>query len=319
MKWIARLLPLNLLVFFTVTLAAQPAAVASFAPTTAENFLLWKISGQGLQSPSYLFGTIHMIPEEHYLLNEPTQKAFDKSTRIAFEIDTEDMMNPAAMMGLMSKMYMNNDTSLADLLPAEDYQLVADHFDEIGLPMVFMGRIKPMFLTVLAGEGMPNAKPGAGGMGAMMGEGIKSYELELTERAKTQEKPIVGLETAEFQMSLFDSIPYTAQAQMLLEAIKSEQGDSDDATDTTMDKMIELYTTQDIVGMQGLMDDDSASGMGGYEDLLLLQRNRNWIPVMQGLMAKETVFFAVGAGHLAGEEGVIALLRKAGYTVEPEE
>jgi uncharacterized protein len=319
MKWITRLLPFQILVFFTVTLAAQPAAVTSYAPTTAENFLLWKISGQGLQAPSYLFGTIHMIPAENYLLSEPTQKAFDKSNRIAFEIDTEDMMNPAAMMGLMSKMYMNNDTSLADLLPAEDYQLVADHFDEIGLPMVFMGRIKPMFLTVLAGEGMQNAKPGAGGMGAMMGEGIKSYELELTERAKTQEKPIVGLETAEFQMSLFDSIPYTAQAQMLLEAIKSEQDDSDDATDTTMDKMIELYTTQDIVGMQGLMDDDSAGGMGGYEDLLLLQRNRNWIPVMQGLMAKETVFFAVGAGHLAGEEGVIALLRKAGYTVEPEE
>lgn len=316
MKLVLRLLLLEVLVFLGFILSAQPTSDA-FTPTEKENRLLWEISGQGLKAPSYLYGTIHMIPTEDYFLTEATEAAFDKSSLVAFEIDTEEMTNPAALMGLMSKMYMNNDTTLADLLSEEDYEVVSTHFEEMGMPMLFMGKIKPMFLTILAGEDMKEMKENGGALGMMGGEGMKSYELELTERAKTATKPIVGLETAEFQMSLFDSIPYSAQAQMLLETVRSEQDEeAGEEEDSAMDKMIKLYTTQDIVGMQSMMSDDPA-GIGGYEELLLLKRNRNWIPVMEKLMAEETVFFAVGAGHLGGEEGVIALLRKQGYTMTP--
>ena len=317
MKLLFRLLVLEVLVFLSVVLSAQPST-EKYAPTTDENKLLWEITGNGLAAPSYLFGTIHMIPSDDFFLTEGTKSAFGQSTRVAFEIDTEEMTNPAALMGLMGKMYMANDTSLSDLLSDEDYTLVSKHFEELGLPMMFMGKIKPMFLTVLAGQDMKDMKPGEGGLGGMLGgDGMKSYELELTDMAKTAEKPIVGLETAEFQMSLFDSIPYKAQANILVETIRSEQeATEEEKEDGALDRMIELYTTQDIVGMQTMMSDDPA-GIGGYEELLLLKRNRNWIPVMENLMAEETVFFAVGAGHLAGEEGVIALLRKAGYTMTP--
>lgn len=275
--------------------------------------LLWEISGKTLEEPSYLFGTIHMIPEEHYLLSPNAQHAFDESAQIVFEIDTEAMTNPAAMMGLMGKMYMNNDTSLADLVSQEDYTLVSNHFEEIGLPMVFLSKIKPMFLTVLAGDEMKNM--GLEGGLTAGGEGIKSYELELTTRAKEQKKTILGLETAEFQMSLFDSIPYTAQAKMLVDAVKTEKDTTANEDDASFEKMIELYTNEDIQGMQSLMG-SSEDGIGAYEDILLLKRNRNWIPVMETIMAENTAFFAVGAGHLGGEEGVIELLRKAGYTLK---
>lgn len=316
MKLLFRLLLLEVLVLLSVVLSAQPNTEA-YAPTTDENNLLWEITGNDLANPSYLFGTIHMIPTDDFFLTDGTKSAFEQSTRVAFEIDTEEMMNPAGLMNLMGQMYMANDTTLSDLLSDEDYQLVSKHFEELGLPMMFMGKIKPMFLTVLAGEDMKDMQPGKGGMGMLGGEGMKSYELELTEMAKTAEKPIVGLETAEFQMSLFDSIPYKAQANMLVETIRSEQEVTEEEKENgALDRMIELYTTQDIVGMQTMMSDDPA-GIGGYEELLLLKRNRNWIPVMEELMKKETVFFAVGAGHLAGEEGVIALLRKAGYTMTP--
>ena len=318
MKLVFRLILLEVLVFLSVIVSAQPTA-DQYAPTTDENKLLWEISGNGLAAPSYLFGTIHMIPTDDFFLTEGTKSAFAESSRVAFEIDTEEMTNPAAMMSLMGQMYMANDTTLSDLLSDEDYEMVSTHFEDLGLPMMFMGKIKPMFLTVLAGEDMKDMKkPGEGGLGGMLGgEGMKSYELELTDMAKEAEKPIVGLETAEFQMSLFDSIPYQDQAQMLVETIRSEQETTDEEKEGgALDQMIELYTTQDIVGMQTMMSDDPA-GIGGYEELLLLKRNRNWIPVMEKLMAEETVFFAVGAGHLAGEEGVIALLRKEGYTMTP--
>lgn len=164
-----------------------------------------------------------------------------------------------------------------------------------------------MFLSMMASEDAMNMQGSA-----QSGE-IVSYEMELMKMAQEQEKPIDGLETAEFQMSLFDSIPYDVQAQMLMATIKS--GDSGEE-DNQLEQMVEMYKNQDIQGMQRMVKGDKG-GISEYEELLLLRRNRNWIPVMEEMMAKNATFFAVGAGHLGGEEGVIALLRKAGYTVSP--
>src|SRR5690606_34242759 len=104
-----------------------------------------------------------------------------------------------------------------------------------------------------------------------------SYEMQIMELAKAQETEISGLETMEFQMSLFDSIPYDAQAKMLMASIqtegKEEQGESQ------MDQMVKLYKDQDIQGMQSIMDTDP-DALGGYEELLLQKRNRSWIPLM---------------------------------------
>lgn len=315
MMTIIRYISALILAGFSSFLLAQEAAPN--IPT--EKALLWQISHSDLTDTSYLYGTIHMIPEESYFLTESTRTAFDRSSTIAFEIDTEAMMNPTALMGLMGKMNMTDGSTLKSLLSEDDYKIVADHFEKMGLPMGFLGRIKPMFLTVLAGQsgegGSEGFDPSQGFN--MLGEGIKSYELEFTEMAKTAERPITGLETAEFQMSLFDSIPYPKQAEMLVETIQTGAQDDSQAM---MDRMVNLYLSQDIVAMEAMMDEEG--GIAGFEDLLLHQRNHNWIPVMADLMGNGTVFFAVGAGHLAGEQGVIALLREKGYrvtAVEPME
>ena len=302
MKMIRQLTVLAAALLTTIAAWAQPAA-----PTAKENSLLWKISGRGLSQPSYLFGTIHMIPAQDFMLSDATKSALQSAGRVAFEIDTEDMSNPLALFGLMDKMMMANDTSLADLLTEEDYGVVKAHFEKQGMPMFLFERIKPMFLSVMASEDVSSFN--------MQGSGdIKSYELELTEMAKQQSKDIVGLETMEFQMSLFDSIPYSAQARMLMEAVRAEK---DTTAEGSFDQMVQLCKNQDIVGMQSMMGKEGSAGsLGGYEDLLLLRRNRSWIPIMEQLMKEGPVFFAVGAGHLAGEEGVIALLRAAGYSVE---
>jgi uncharacterized protein YbaP (TraB family) len=83
-------------------------------------------------------------------------------------------------------------------------------------------------------------------------------------------------------------------------------------------EMVDLYKAQDIEAMVSMMSDEAgaAGGLAGYEDILLHQRNASWIAPMQELMDEGPVFFAVGAGHLGGPRGVIALLRTAGYTVE---
>ena len=97
---------------------------------------------------------------------------------------------------------------------------------------------------------------------------------------------------------------------MLVESIKVEDKSADQ-----FDEMVKLYKAQDIEAMQSMMDAEES--LSEYGDLLLVQRNHNWIPVMAGMMAEQPTFFAVGAGHLGGEEGVVALLREAGYTLRP--
>jgi len=294
--------------FLSITTIAQSQIEAQSAAPETENALLWEISGNKLSNPSYLYGTIHLIPRADYFLSEKTKEVFKKASHVAFEIDLEETMDLTGLMPMMMKMYMNNDTTLRDLLTKEEYTGVKAHFDKIGLPLGFLERIKPMFLSMLASEDVA----------ASMGKGKKeessttSYEFELLAMAQEQKKDVAGLETAAYQMSMFDSIPYKVQAKMLVDAINSEDITGNDE----FDRMVEMYKNQDIQGMQSMMN-DSEDGLGKYEDLLLGRRNRNWIPVMDGMMRKNITFFAVGAGHLGGKQGVINLLREQGFTLTP--
>ena len=266
------------------------------------NALLWKISGKSLTEPSYLYGTIHMINKADFLLSDSLKATLARTQQVAFEIDMEDMSDFSKLMPLMMKAFMSNDTTLADLYSQEEYGVVKAHFEKVGLPLMFLERIKPMFLSALGSEDLMNLQSQ---------DEVVSYEMELTKIAKSQNKEILGLETAEFQMSMFDSIPYRVQAKMLLESIQSGENQNDD-----FEKMVELYKNQDINGMQELMKADP-EGIGRYEELLLINRNINWIPIMEHHMKAQSTFFAVGAGHLGGEKGVIELLKAEGYDLSP--
>lgn len=273
------------------------------ASVELEDALLWKISKKGVPHDSYLYGTIHIINSEDYFLPKGTLTAMDASTKMMFEIDMTEMSDPAQQMGMLNKAFMNDGMTLSDLLSDSDYAVVEQHFKDQGLPLFMLERIKPMFLSVFAmgGDGI--------NMGGLQDGSIKSYEMEFMEIAQQQNKPVGGLETIDYQISVFDSIPYKDQAKMLVDMIK----ESDSGTEQ-FDDMVEMYRSQDISKMAGSLQDDS-SGMGDYEDILLRKRNENWIPVMSEEMASQPTFFAVGAAHLAGPHGVIPLLRKAGYTL----
>lgn len=268
-----------------------------------ENALLWEISGKDLSEPSFLFGTIHMIGKSDYFFTDYMQEAFDRTQQVTFEINMEEMSDINTIMPIMMKAFMSNNTTLRDLLDEESYGIVESHFNKIGLPMMFLDRIKPMFLSALSAEDMMKMQTD--------NESVVSYEFELLEMASHQNKAIGGLETAEYQMSMFDSIPYDVQARMLVASIQQEGGDSDEE----YSKMVGLYKDQNITAM-GTLITEEGDEMADYENLLLTNRNHNWIPVMAAMMADQATFFAVGAGHLGGPNGVIALLRAAGYTVE---
>lgn len=245
-----------------------------------------------------------MIPKEDYFLPSGLDEAFDKSKQVVFEIDLDEMSDMGSMMGMLSNLMMNDGTTLEDLLTPKEYSEVSKYFDNMGLPMFLLSKVKPMFLSMLAEVNMNPAE--------MQSDDIVSYEMNLYERAQKAKKEVGGLETMQYQMSLFDSIPYKDQAVMLLDAVRSTTIDTD-----MYDQTVDLYKHQDIEAMIEMVDSSQAGQGGGYENVLINNRNQNWIPIMAKMMKNGPVFFAVGAGHLAGENGVLSLLKKQGYKVTP--
>jgi len=187
------------------------------------------------------------------------------------------------------------------LLTEEEYQRVKDYFkkNKTMLPFTMMEHLKPYFITSLISESkFPCAEK-------------DGMEQVIMKEAKKDRKPINGLETIQFQASVFDSIPYKRQAKDLLKMIDS----SGTASDSSDIQLVEVYRKQDLNKMQELTADEE--GMGEYLDLLLYNRNSAWVKKMPAIMRDAPALFAVGAGHLGGEKGVINLLRKAGFTVKP--
>ncbi|MEE9374213.1 MAG: TraB/GumN family protein [Saprospiraceae bacterium] len=265
------------------------------------NSLLWKLSGDGLQD-SYLYGTIHIIDDIDFFYPKGTMAALDKVTKIVFEIDMAEMSDMSNAMAMMQKAFMNDNKTLKDVMSVENYKMISDHFQKLGLPIFLFQRIKPMFLTIFSsGDITP---------GDLQSGKIKSYEMEFAKEAENRKLKTGGLETIDFQISVFDAIPYEDQANMLIESIKSADTGSDQ-----FKEMVEIYKKQDISAMQDMMKGDET--IEQYEDILLTKRNKNWIPQIKSMMGEESVFFAVGAGHLGGEMGVIKLLRNEGVKVTP--
>ncbi|MDX1911581.1 MAG: TraB/GumN family protein [Saprospiraceae bacterium] len=268
-----------------------------------EKALVWKISGKGLKKPSFLYGTIHMIPKSEFELPESVREGLDNVGRVTFEIDMKEMTNIRSQMSLLTKSFMAGGKTLKDLLSPDDYALVKAKMAEKGLPGGMFERMKPLFLSTLFG---------AEDEGGMTSGAMTSVEMELYRMSRRRKLESAGLETAAYQMSVFDSIPYTAQAKMLVESLRST--DTTGTGESQLDQMLRMYREQDISAMQAMIGDDG--GMGAYEHILLKKRNENWIPVMRRMMAEKPTLFAVGAGHLGGPSGVVALLRKEGYRVE---
>ncbi len=132
-------------------------AITAFAQknNTDENTLLWKISGNGLKKPSYLFGTIHMLCKDDAVLSDSLKNIIKNVKEVYFEVDLDNMFE---MLGVMGKMKMRGDTTLQDLLSVADYEKVKDYFESKGsmLPFSMLETYKPMLAaSTLQQGGLP--------------------------------------------------------------------------------------------------------------------------------------------------------------------
>ncbi|GAB2809772.1 TraB/GumN family protein [Ferruginibacter profundus] len=265
----------------------------------SDNTLLWEISGKQLSKPSYLFGTFHLICKDDIPFGPQLKTAVQSVNEVYMELDMDD---PATMMGGLLLMNMRNDTTLKKLFTEEEYKRVDRFFnDSLHMPITMFQSMKPFFLEAMLYPKMLPCKTMSG------------VEEELMKMAKDNKKEIQGLETMAFQSAVFDSIPYTEQAKELLKSIDSLQ-----TYRKYFDMMVKVYKSQQLHKMEELFNDNEF-GINDNQDILLDKRNKNWVTQLNTIMKKESVFIAVGAGHLVGEMGLINLLRKEGYTLRPVE
>ncbi|MDB9755124.1 TraB/GumN family protein [Winogradskyella sp.] len=259
-----------------------------------ENSTLWKIEGNGLQQASYLFGTIHITCDA--TIEDDVQKALDATSQVVLEID---MYDPSMQSKMIKGMYMKEGKKLKDLISAEDYIAVDSLFiKNMGMSVKMIENIKPSFLTAMLYPKLLDCTS-------------QSFETELMRIAKEQGEEVNGLETIEDQLKVFDDIPYKAQAKDLVRSAKDNMSYDKE----TFAKMLNVYKNEDITAMIEMMNDDNFSSVSEHQDELLDNRNKNWIPKIGEYAKEQPTFFGVGAGHLAGNNGVINLLREAGYTV----
>ena len=288
-------------VLFTIIFSACSStakttqAIIPVQETKLENSLLWKISGNGLEKPSYLYGTIHMTC--NYVLTDKLKNAFAETNQLALEVDMDD---PNMQTKMMQGMMMTDGKTMKGILSEEDFSKLSVFFKEnTGMNLDMFNTVKPFAVTaMLISKLIPCTPPG-------------SYEVEFMKIAKEQNEEVQGLETIEYQMGVFDSIPYKDQlddlVKMAVEGLEESKSE--------FIKISELHSKEDIEGLLKIMS-ESDDMTAKFKDELLDRRNQNWIPVIQEMSKQMPTFFGVGAMHLPGETGVIKLLRKKGYTVE---
>ena len=291
------LLPLIAIFGLAACKSTQKATTTESKQYELANALLWKVSGNGLTAPNYLYGTYHIMCKEDVNFTPETYQAIEDAKALYLELDLDD---PATMMGMMKSMNMKGDKKLKDLYknPA-DYQIIRKYYkDSVGIDIDNVN-LSPMMLQMTLYQKMVPCKQ------------VSGVEPELMAIAAKNKKPIYGFETVEYQLSIFDSIPMERQAEMLLDAIK-DMGKSQ----AEFDKMYALYKARKLNTLQPMFEDEN-NEYKEFMPMMLDNRNRNWITVMKKEMPSGPYFMAVGAGHLVGPTGLISLLRKEGYTVEP--
>ncbi len=280
---------------FIVTFFSTLVISQCFGQIPTEKTLLWQISNSTNTKASYLYGTIHLICPDKIAIDTVIKNAFNKTNQLFLEIDLDD---PQMMAKVMKEMMMPDSFSLEKMVGKTNYDSMNTIFkSKVGITLNVMGKAKPMFLMSAIFPALLQCKP-------------DGFEKHFQAMAKERNIPLKGLETIEYQMRVFDTIPYSVQADMLKNLLFNL-----DSTKKGFDEMLTVYLSKDVNAMQQLTVKDQ--DFGKYDALMLKNRNNNWIPVIVKEMSYQPTFFAVGAAHLGGISGLINLLRQNGFKVEP--
>jgi uncharacterized protein YbaP (TraB family) len=264
------------------------------AQTQPKPSLLWEVTGNGITKPSYLFGTFHLICKEDFEVTAILKEKFNTTEKLFEEMKMDD---PSIQMKMMAQ--MKSDKSLKELFDSNNYKILADSFQKItGMPLGFFNNYKPFLATTMLAQKMLPCKE------------IIQPETEFIKLAKEKNIEVFGLETIEDEMKAIDKMPLDSQLNSLLKTVGNF-----DSVKQMMTSIVEVYKKRNPDELYKFMKLNGVDD--AFETAMLEVRNTNWLPTIITNLKKQATFFAFGAGHLCGENGIINLLRKKGYKVTP--
>lgn len=264
--------------------------------TSFSQSILWRVSGKNIQSPSYLYGTIHIQDERVFRYDSTVLNAFKACDAFAVEI----LFDELDMAGLRQSMMMPKGQVLSELLSKSDFVLLDSICKvKLGMSAIFMNSMKPFFIaSALQQADLPKGAENA-------------LDLYLLQKARADGKSCYGVEQYMDQIKAIDAVSMKDQLAMLTEFIH----DTTNQSAEEMREMVEAYLRFDLDRMWKMSLDTALPKK--FSKVLIYDRNVTMAKRFVEMAKKQTLFCAVGCAHLAGDKGVIALLRKKGYTVEP--
>ena len=288
------------------------AIIASVTYSQAQ--ILYRISGNGLKSPSYIVGTYHLAPSSFADSIPGMRHAVEQTNQVCGELDMMDAFKPENTAKLLKAQMLPEGTTLSSLLTAEQLE-----------------RLNALLLEVMGANlndeafaaQMDKMTPAALSTTLSLQSYIKRTEsfnpMDLIDNyfqmlALQSGKTVKGFETVDFQMGILFGESLEKQVNDLMCMV-----DHFEESDEMVNRITTAYFSQNLKQIEEAFEEESKIDCGMSpedEDILLNNRNSNWIEMMPDMMTEQPTLFVVGAGHLCGEKGVLKLLEKVGYTVE---
>lgn len=294
--------------FIFLTIIAAGVILLVGCSKENNNSLLYKVSGKGLDKPSYIFGTHHMAPLSILDGINGFENAFESSEVVVGELLMSDMQ--ALQMAMMPHMSMPEGVTYVELLSEEDYAILDEALRrDLGAGLAMFGNMNPAALSMIYSatiyaNNIPGNNPSQ-----------TSIDQHVQLRGAEEGKTIMGLETVEDQINAaFYSEPIEVLAQSLVAMAKNPEYYVEQIQNLT-----KYYEEQnlDMLYKMSFENPDDPFKMEDFELALVKERNDKWMEALPGMMKEHSLFVAVGAGHLPGPDGILTQLRKMGYKVEP--
>jgi len=273
--------------------------VVVFPLRAQQNSLFWEVSGKDLNHPSYLFGTMHLRDSRLFCLPDSAQIHLDSCSVLALEVVIDFSDKKALMASILVE---DEQQYLSNVLTKQEYKkvkkAVKEHCDLATL--IMMDKMRPFMLAAALMESQHKSDV--------------SYPMDLQFQldAQKQGKQLYSLESMTSQIAVLDKIPMELQKKELLSSI-----DSIKQNKVLLDSMIAMYLRQDLNALLLTSENSSVEFDSLFQVEFLDKRNRIMVDGIAKLLPQGNAFIAVGAAHLAGEKGLVALLRKEGYVVRP--
>ena len=286
--------------FFTALVLALVLATGA-AAQTGRSFL-WKV--QSGTNVMYLAGSVHALTVDAYPLNPAYQRAFEASSTLVEEIDLAEADPLTGGLGLLAKGMYTDGRTFNTVVSKETAALVAEKLKGTPLALELIQPMKPwMVMLMLEALGAQTA-----GLDPQLGLDKHFYDL-----ANEKGKQVIGLETAESQMDRFDKMPERMQEQMLrseLEEMETEQ--------SSLRSILTAWQNGDAATIEKMLLGSFSDNPAAYNSLIT-ERNRNWMPQLETCLKRPSpCFVVVGAAHVVGPQGLLAMLQQRGYKVEQQ-